>query len=268
MLASVESDTRSKNDDGDGEKKQQKISHICGLVYNPAYIPSRRLTIAIVAILFFLYCRFGSTTLSKYLSFEMFKKNHAWLRKYARENQVKTAVLFTGAFIPIIAFMIPGAASLTLAAGTMFDQPMATFITAFASAIGACGAFLLARSTVGSHLRTQANKSPLMVYLRRHLEVCFLIHDSYLSFPIELLYDNLMSKESIWLIRLAFNFLRSSQKANIYTTHLPKHSFFSMLTNCQKSSSIKQTFEHSQTFFPKPSAFPISHLNKSCTSTG
>ena len=200
MLASVESDTRSKNDDGDGEKNQQKISHICGLVYNPAYIPSRRLTIAIVAILFFLYCRFGSTTLSKYLSFEMFKKNHAWLRKYARENQVKTAVLFTGAFIPIIAFMIPGAASLTLAAGTMFDQPMATFITAFASAIGACGAFLLARSTVGSHLRTQANKSPLMVYLRRHLEVCFLIHDSYLSFPIELLYDNLMSKESIWLI--------------------------------------------------------------------
>ena len=199
MLATVESDTQSNNDgDSEGEKKQKNITHICGLVYNPAYIPSRRVTIAVVAIMFFLYFRFGSTTLSKYLSFDMFKKNHSWLRKYARENQMKTALLFTGVFIPIIAFMIPGAASLTLAAGTMFDQPMATLITAFASAIGACGAFLIARSTVGSHLRTQANKSPLMGYLRRHLEVCFVIHGGCIFSKLRSLvnYEDLMDHGS------------------------------------------------------------------------
>lgn len=163
MISVVKSETRSN--EGDGEKKEKQISRIYG-----AYMPSGRVMIAIAALFFFLYCRFGSSTVSKYMSFETFKKNHAWLRTYARKNQVQTAFLFTAGFIPIITFMIPGAASLTLAAGTMFDQPMATFITAFASAVGACGAFLLARSTVGSHLRTQANKSPLMTYLRRHLE--------------------------------------------------------------------------------------------------
>ena len=165
MISVVESETRSN--EGDGKKKEKQISRTFG-----AYMPSGRVMIAIAALFFFLYCRFGSSTVSKYMSFDTFKKNHAWLRTYARKNQVQTAFLFTAGFIPIITFMIPGAASLTLAAGTMFDQPMATFITAFASAVGACGAFLLTRSTVGSHLRTQANKSPLMTYLRRHLEVC------------------------------------------------------------------------------------------------
>ncbi len=110
------------------------------------------------------------SSIGEMLSFESLIKNHEGLLLYSQSHKLQTAIVFIFFFTLIIGFMIPGASILTLSAGVLFSQPYATLFTAFASSMGACIAFLLAQTTVGSSLKEQAQKFRLMKYLKRHLE--------------------------------------------------------------------------------------------------
>lgn len=83
--------------------------------------------------------------LGQYLSLEYFKSEQAALDDYQRTHPLATALGFFVLYVAVAGLSIPGAALLTLAAGTMFGLVWGMLVVSFASAMGATLAFLASR---------------------------------------------------------------------------------------------------------------------------
>ncbi len=83
--------------------------------------------------------------LNTYLTLDKLKTSLAEFRHWQQQSQLLTGLLFFLFYVIIAAFSLPGAAIMTIAAGTLFGLLWGTIIASFASTLGATLAFLTAR---------------------------------------------------------------------------------------------------------------------------
>ena len=102
----------------------------------------KMMIMALVAAVFYTFYALG---LNQYLSLEGIKANLDQFQAWQQQSFLLVAALFTLGYIVATALSIPGAAILTLAAGSLFGLGWGTVIVSFASTIGATLAFLVSR---------------------------------------------------------------------------------------------------------------------------
>ena len=95
--------------------------------------------VIILALLFFIF------DLGQYFTLEYLKEKQAVMDAYYERAPLMTAVFFFFLYVIITGLSLPGAAILTLVAGTIFGLLWGTVISSFASSIGATLAFLCSR---------------------------------------------------------------------------------------------------------------------------
>ena len=83
--------------------------------------------------------------LEQYLSLEALKINRDRLENIYREDYITVISGFVGVYFLVVAFSLPGATILTLAAGAIFGSVMGTFIVNIGATLGATASFLVAR---------------------------------------------------------------------------------------------------------------------------
>ena len=103
---------------------------------------SRIIVGGIVAAVIALFLWFD---LDSYLTLDMLKSQQARFAAEYAANPIAIIALFMAVYIGVTAASLPGAAILTLAAGTLFGLVTGTIIVSFASSIGATLAFLVSR---------------------------------------------------------------------------------------------------------------------------
>jgi len=101
------------------------------------------LIIAVAAIAAFFYFDGG-----QYLSLEYFNSQREMIEQFQQRQPLLLAVIFFLIYIAVTALSLPGAAIMTLVAGALFGLGWGLLIVSFASTIGACLAFMLARSVL------------------------------------------------------------------------------------------------------------------------
>lgn len=84
--------------------------------------------------------------LGDYLQLSFFQDQRDLFLEYKENNFALTSVLYFFLYILITAFSLPAAALVTLAGGALFGFWWALILVSFASTIGACLAFLMART--------------------------------------------------------------------------------------------------------------------------
>jgi uncharacterized membrane protein YdjX (TVP38/TMEM64 family) len=84
----------------------------------------------------------------QYLSLEYFKSQREMIEQFQQRQPLLLGAIFFFAYIAVTALSLPGAAIMTLVAGALFGLAWGLLIVSFASTIGACLAFLLARSVL------------------------------------------------------------------------------------------------------------------------
>ncbi len=112
------------------------------------------LTLAVLVYSFFAF------DITKYLSLDFIKLQHAAIEGYYQTHPLLTAFAFFGLYIAVTALSLPGAVIMTLAGGAIFGLLWGFVIVSFASTIGATLAFLVSRfllrdtvqSRFGDHL--------------------------------------------------------------------------------------------------------------------
>jgi len=81
----------------------------------------------------------------RYLSFEQLKSHQAAIDAWYAAHPVATALGFSAVYVALTGLSVPGAATMTLAAGAIFGLVWGTVIASFASSMGATLAFLVSR---------------------------------------------------------------------------------------------------------------------------
>ncbi len=98
------------------------------------------LSLVVVLISLFFYFDLG-----QYLTLEVIKSKQAQVAAYYTEHPFGFSLIFFSIYVLMAALSIPGAALLTLIAGSIFGLLWGSIIVSFASTIGATFAFLIAR---------------------------------------------------------------------------------------------------------------------------
>ena len=101
------------------------------------YIPIALVVVGIVA--------FVATGAHQYLSFEALSRHRAELLQYAEAHTVASVLLFTLAYVVVVALSLPGGVWLTLAGGFVFGGWAAGLYVVFSATVGATLIFLAAR---------------------------------------------------------------------------------------------------------------------------
>jgi uncharacterized membrane protein YdjX (TVP38/TMEM64 family) len=91
-----------------------------------------------------------------YLSLESLKAHEAQLRGYVAANLVLALLVYVGVYAAATAVSIPGALFLTLAGGFLFGPWIGGSATVVGATLGACGVFLIVKTSLGSALRARA----------------------------------------------------------------------------------------------------------------
>jgi len=102
----------------------------------------RILVASIIALLFFLYLYFDA---GAYFQLDYLVQKKEFLQELVSENLFLSSVTFMLLYIAITAVSLPGAAIMTVAAGTIFGIVIGVVYVSFASTIGATLAFLISR---------------------------------------------------------------------------------------------------------------------------
>jgi uncharacterized membrane protein YdjX (TVP38/TMEM64 family) len=105
--------------------------------------------VALIALAF----AFG---LNRYLSFDALARNRALLLAFVDAHPLLAPVIFAAAYAAVVALSIPGASTMTLAAGFLFGTLLGGLITVAAATVGAIIVFLIARTALGDVLRDRA----------------------------------------------------------------------------------------------------------------
>ena len=100
------------------------------------------LLLFLIAFIIFSFYIFNG---EEYLSLDYLKENARLIENYKDRYPVRVATIFFIIYTISTAISFPGAAILTLAAGSIFGFWMGIFLVSFASTLGATGAFLASR---------------------------------------------------------------------------------------------------------------------------
>jgi uncharacterized membrane protein YdjX (TVP38/TMEM64 family) len=107
----------------------------------------------LVLFLLLFFTAFSHYDLGRFLTIAQLKQARHELLEYYASHQAMTAFLFVLTYIIAASLSVPGALSLTFAAGAIFGPWLGTVLASLGSALGATGAFLSARYLVGSSIQ-------------------------------------------------------------------------------------------------------------------
>ncbi|MGI9524529.1 MAG: TVP38/TMEM64 family protein [Hyphomicrobiaceae bacterium] len=92
----------------------------------------------------------------EYLSLKTVGLNYESMRAFIAENTFAAIALYMVAYIAVVALSLPGGLIMTLAGGLLFGWQVGIPATVVAATIGATLIFLIAKSSIGEALATQA----------------------------------------------------------------------------------------------------------------
>ncbi|WP_299875969.1 FAD-dependent oxidoreductase [uncultured Cocleimonas sp.] len=101
--------------------------------------------IFIIAFIISLIVAFFLFDLQQYFSLDYIKEQQTAFQQYYADNTVLTLLIFFVSYVVITALSLPGAAIMTILAGTLFGLVTGTIMVSFASTLGATFAFLTTR---------------------------------------------------------------------------------------------------------------------------
>lgn len=101
----------------------------------------------------------GAFTLKDYFTFDALRDNREALIAFRDGNLLLTVVLFTAAYVTIVAFSLPGALVATLTGGFLFGTIGGSFLSVSSATIGAALIFLAARHGFGERLKARMDAS-------------------------------------------------------------------------------------------------------------
>jgi uncharacterized membrane protein YdjX (TVP38/TMEM64 family) len=104
-------------------------------------------------ILALLITAFFAFELNRYFSIRQLRDSKEQLLLYYHNHPAATAGLYLAIYIIAASLSLPGALSLTFAAGAIFGPWLGTLLASIGSAFGATGAFLSARYLIGSSIQ-------------------------------------------------------------------------------------------------------------------
>ncbi len=121
----------------------------------------RRRSVAVLALLVLatgagVAAAFG---LDAGLALDALRKHHLWLLGFVAGTPVLASFLFMAIYAASIAVSVPGSALLTVIGGYLFGWLQGTAYVLIATMLAATAVFVLARSALGSRLRTRAAPS-------------------------------------------------------------------------------------------------------------
>jgi uncharacterized membrane protein YdjX (TVP38/TMEM64 family) len=99
---------------------------------------------------------FFAFDLGHYLKFETLRDNRGWLMDQVHAHAILSALVFMGIYAAATAISAPGGSFLTICAGFLFGQWVATIYVVFAATVGATIIFAAARYMFYDALRTRA----------------------------------------------------------------------------------------------------------------
>ncbi len=112
------------------------------------FLPLLLLVVAVAGVYF--------SGAGQYLSLDSLKANEALLRSYVTANLTLALLVYVGIYAAATAVSIPGALFLTLAGGFLFGPWIGGSATVVGATLGACGVFLIVKTSLGSALRARA----------------------------------------------------------------------------------------------------------------
>lgn len=111
--------------------------------------------VLVLAAIIALIAAFFAFDLGHYFSLGYLKSQQTAINGFYTANPLKTAALFFAAYVTVTGLSLPGAAIMTIAAGTIFGLLWGTVIVSFASSLGATLAFLTSRFVLRDSIQTR-----------------------------------------------------------------------------------------------------------------
>lgn len=107
------------------------------------------------------FVAFFAAGLDEYLSWDALVDHNEWLLRQVAENAVASFLIYSAAYILVIAFSIPGGTIMTLVGGYLFGTLIGGTATVLGATIGACLVFLAAKTALGGLFREKAGSALL-----------------------------------------------------------------------------------------------------------
>ncbi|OGF50241.1 MAG: hypothetical protein A2044_02115 [Candidatus Firestonebacteria bacterium GWA2_43_8] len=114
---------------------------------------NRTIVLTLILIIVMLGAAIHFTQFQNYLTFEDFKNNSSFFKRYVEDNYLTTMLFYIGIYFVVAAFSIPGAFVLTIAGGFLFSTLTATAYVVTGATAGAILAFLTSRYLVGNFVQ-------------------------------------------------------------------------------------------------------------------
>jgi uncharacterized membrane protein YdjX (TVP38/TMEM64 family) len=102
------------------------------------------------------FVAFFAAGLDEYLSWNALVDHNEWLIQQVSDNAIASFLIYSAAYILVVAFSIPGGAIMTLVGGYLFGTLIGGTATVLGATIGACLVFLAARTALGDLFRKKA----------------------------------------------------------------------------------------------------------------
>lgn len=99
---------------------------------------------------------FFALDLDRYVSFETLRAHRVTLRTWVQNTGVLAALTYMAVYALAVAFSLPGGAVLSITGGFLFGAVWGTVYIVISATLGATVLFLIAKTTLGDVLRTQA----------------------------------------------------------------------------------------------------------------
>lgn len=92
----------------------------------------------------------------RYVTYEFLHDRRMWLARQVADHFVLSGLIFLGGYALAVAFSLPASMFLSIVGGLMFGEWLGTLYSVIGATIGATVLFVVAKSTVGDHLRARA----------------------------------------------------------------------------------------------------------------
>src|SRR3989339_2189250 len=122
---------------------------------------NRTIILFLLLIIVMLGAAIHFTQFQNYLTFEDFKNNSSFFKRYVEDNYLTTMFFYIGIYFVVAAFSIPGAFVLTIAGGFLFGTVIATVYVLAGATAGAILAFLTSRYLLGNYIQKRYEKELL-----------------------------------------------------------------------------------------------------------
>ena len=130
--------------------------------------------------------------LHKYLSLELIVDRRATLKAFVADHWATALAIYALVYVVAVALSLPGGLVLTVLGGFLFGWLVGGIVALLAATIGACGLFLIARTSLGTFLSSRAG--PALQRLSRGFR------EDAVSY---LLFLRLVPLFPFWLVNLA-----------------------------------------------------------------